>query len=290
MSKTAIMPFLIILISCFSIKEEVRPEFKDYDLGNIPYKLYAPDAKFKLHWDLEEISGLSYYKDNKLLAIEDETGNVYLIDAAKGEINRKIKFEKAGDYEGVEVDDELIWVMASNGTFYSFEIEDNEAINIEKFESEFTSKNDLEGLAYNKGSLIIAAKGEGFIKGVDEKGKGIYEIKEDRPEPLFFIQHHELKEFIKGRKYFNDIRDFDPSAIAIHPKTDDYYILSADHVLVVYSKELEIKEIVKLDKHIFTQPEGICFSPEGVMFISSEGDGDRGELFRFEPISKENFN
>ena len=274
-------------MACLPQVKEAKPEFKDYQLVNVPYKLYSPDKKFKLHWDLEEISGLSYYKDDKLLAIEDETGNVYFIDDNTGELAGKVKFEKGGDYEGVEVNDELIWVMESNGIFYSFEIKQDEPISVKKFESEFTSKNDLEGLAYKNGSLIIATKGEGSIKGFDEKGKGIYEIKDAKPEPLFFIQHHDLKEFIKDRKYFNDIEDFDPSAIAIHPKTDDYYILSADHVLVVYSKELEIKEIVKLDKHIFIQPEGICFSPEGIMFISSEGDGDKGELFRFNPVTDE---
>ena len=91
MSKTAIVSLLLFLQACFSLNEEIKPEYQDYQLSNVPYKLYSPYAEYKLHWDLEEISGLSYYKNNQLLAIEDETGNVYIIDGDSGEKTRKIK-------------------------------------------------------------------------------------------------------------------------------------------------------------------------------------------------------
>ncbi|MEQ8927617.1 MAG: SdiA-regulated domain-containing protein [Fulvivirga sp.] len=273
-------------LQCESLlQREIHPRYKDYDSLKVPYTLYMPHSKIRLHWDLEEISGLSYYKENKLLAVEDETGNIYVLNGATGEVEDKIKFGKSGDYEGVEYDDGDVWVMESNGTFYSFQIEDNQAVNSKEYKSDFSAKNDLEGLGYTKGALLVAAKGKGSIQGVEGEGKGIYLIKEDRPEPLFFIEKRELAHFISNREHFNEINDFDPSGIALHPHNNDIYILSADYVLVVYNSDFKLKEVVSLDNGLFEQPEGICFSPDGTLYISSEGNETRGELFIFHRLN-----
>ena len=47
---------------------------------------------------------------------------------------------------------------------------------------------------------------------------------------------------------------------------------------------LDVKE---LDPNEFRQPEGICFSPSGDMFISSEGQGGKGYILEFELHEKE---
>ncbi|MEZ4981635.1 MAG: SdiA-regulated domain-containing protein [Saprospiraceae bacterium] len=63
-----------------------------------------------------------------------------------------------------------------------------------------------------------------------------------------------------------------PSAIAQHPITEEFYILSSvGKLLMVLSAEGEINYIEKLDKKILPQPEGICFEKNGTMWISSEG-------------------
>jgi uncharacterized protein YjiK len=41
--------------------------------------------------------------------------------------------------------------------------------------------------------------------------------------------------------------------------------------------------VQKLDKELLPQPEGICFSPDGIMFISSEGKGGKGRILVFQP-------
>ncbi|QSE98535.1 SdiA-regulated domain-containing protein [Fulvivirga lutea] len=278
--------FTILFLQCDSfLQREIHPKYKDYDTLKVPYTLYAPKSKVKLHWDLEEVSGLSYYMGGQLLAVEDETGNVYVLDAETGDVNQKVKFNKGGDYEGVEYDGVNVWVMESDGTFYSFQIENSEADNVREYKSAFSSKNDLEGLGYIRGNLLVAAKGEGTIAGVENSGKGVYTIKNNDPVPFLFIERDTLENYIKGRDHFYEIRDFDPSGIAIHPLNNDIYILSADHILVVYTSDLKLKEVVKLDGVLMEQPEGICFSPEGVLYISSEGNDSRGELFIFHYLS-----
>lgn len=65
---------------------------------------------------------------------------------------------------------------------------------------------------------------------------------------------------------------FNPSAIAIHPKTNDIYILSAnDRILVVYEKS-GLKKAFPLPAVIYYKPEGLAFYENGDLLISSEGD------------------
>ena len=78
-----------------------------------------------------------------------------------------------------------------------------------------------------------------------------------------------------------DIR-FQPSAIAIHPLTGHIYILaSVGKAIVVMDRDGEMIRVEKLDKWQFVQPEGMTFSPDGTLYISSEGDGGNGKLMRF---------
>ncbi len=277
----------LLVISCLPSTTH-DPIYSDYDSLKVPYRLFKPDVIHRLHWDLEETSGLSYYKNGELVLVEDERGKVYFINVETGKIIRKIKFGKGGDYEGVEVVDNNIWVMKSNGHFFSFSIDNAETADPKVYKSGFTSKNDLEGLGAIDGKLLVACKGDGDLKDIDRKGKGIYKMDGMEPIPYLFVRQRELASFVKGRKHFNKIKDFDPSAIAVNPLNKDIYILSADRILAVFGQDLKLKEVVRLSRKIFQQPEGICFAPDGTLYISSEGDQDRGELFTFRPLSLSN--
>ena len=271
-------------ISCIS-KDELPKDVKDYDLKKVPYKLFEPTEEFKLHYDLQEISGLTYLSTNKLGAIEDETGKLYIINANTGEVEERIKFEKGGDYEGVELVKDKVIVMKSNGHFYRFNYQEEDPKK-EVFRSDFSIKNDLEGLAVWNDKLLIACKADAEVNDNKLNGKALYVYDFDSLSLLLNFNLDQLKEFIKKRKYFNAIKDFDPSAIAVRPETLDIYILSADHALAVFDQELNLKDVVKLDKKIFYQPEGICFSPDGQLFISSEGGENRGRLFTFNKLTE----
>ena len=79
--------------------------------------------------------------------------------------------------------------------------------------------------------------------------------------------------------------DFFPSAIAVHPVTHDIYLLSTRDTkcMAIYSHDGKFKMVQFIDKELMPQPEGICFSPEGQLFISSEGKkGEPGNLFEFD--------
>ena len=73
---------LFCIMGCIIVDEENK---KKYIVSSPSYRydLLTHDRVFKLPGRLEEISGLSYWKDNILLCVEDETGNLYLYDHKK---------------------------------------------------------------------------------------------------------------------------------------------------------------------------------------------------------------
>jgi len=65
--------------------------------------------------------------------------------------------------------------------------------------------------------------------------------------------------------------DFSPAAVAIHPVSEQLYVLSAKaNLLFVINLQGDILHIAKLPKKRHHQPEGICFDQQGNMYISNE--------------------
>lgn len=261
---------------------DVDSIYMDYDYEKIGYKFFKPSTQFNLHYDLEEISGLSYYKPGILATIQDESGRLFLISTKDGKILRSIRFDRTGDYEGVEIIEETAFVIESNGDIFKFKISEKEEVKVKKENTVFNSSNDIEGMGWHDGHLLIACKASGDTKDNKAKGKAIYrldpkDLKVKKKEWLSF-EEKDLEKFIKDRKYFKKIKQFDPSGIAIHPITKDIYIISADKALIIFDQNHELKEVVKLDGSIYRQAEGICFAPDGTLYISNEGDGVRGKI------------
>ena len=86
--------------------------------------------------------------------------------------------------------------------------------------------------------------------------------------------------------YINESKgdvSFQPSGIAVHPVSGNIYIIaSVGNLLMVYSRESIMLAMIKLRTKYFPQPEGICFSPDGSLYISNEGDEDEATILRFE--------
>ena len=153
-------------------------------------------------------------------------------------------------------------------------------------------KNDTEGLGYDPmtNRLLIACKEDGEINDKKVKGRAFYAFDLDdkklKKKPIFVIGPKELKKFWEENRDFdyeeNRIK-FKPSAIAFHPITKDYYVLSSvGKMLVVVSRDGIIKATHPIAPRVLGQPEGICFAPNGDMYLSSEGEGDRGYILKFE--------
>ena len=236
-----------------------------------------PEIKIGLSKELKEISGLTWY-NGQLGAVQDEAGILYLLNSETGDIEEKVKFSLPGDFEGVEVVDDTFYTLTSSGTLFSFH-RDNPNL-VTRIETELSWKNDAEGLAFDKinNQLLIICKGNGSVDEYQTKKKAIYALSLDdhklSKQPVATIKKKDLAEYAK-------VDQFKPSAIAVDPLTNDLYILaSAGKLLVVLNSEYKIKAVKKLSGKTYAQPEGICFSPAGDLFISNEiGDKKKANIY-----------
>jgi uncharacterized protein YjiK len=102
---------IIFLYACTpKKKKQEQTQAEIFQNGSLPYDFENPSEKYIMPNKLKEISGLSYYKNNQLACVNDEEGKVFMYDFVKKEIVDKIPFGKDGDYEGIEVVGDEVFV------------------------------------------------------------------------------------------------------------------------------------------------------------------------------------
>jgi uncharacterized protein YjiK len=285
--KKAIIWLMILFISGFTAcsqdnKTNTLFEKPEYDF---PYKLTEPDKSWNLPNSLVEISGVSFIDNQRLACVQDEKGIIFIFNLKAGEVESEIEFGDDGDYEDIEIIEGDAWILKSNGTLYKVNDYLKKAeSDVKKHTTALSGKNDAEGLAYDPVSknLLIACKEHPFV---DEKeGSGFKAIYSFNPETKLMDIKPFLLINLDTIKYYKGDKTFMPSGIAIHPITGDVFILgSVGKLLLVLSRKGEMLAMIKLSTKIFRQPEGICFSPGGTLYISNEGAGQAGTILEFNP-------
>jgi len=270
---------------------------------SISYDLDNPDETFFMPAYLKEISGLAYLKDENILCIQDESAEIFVLSIDKKGIINNYRFGGSGDYEDIAINKQTAYVLRSDGRIYSIENFDKENRKTREIKTPLSSKNDAEGLCYDEEtkSLLIACKGEpSTSKEKQYKGyRAIYSLSTGdlkfNNEPVFLInlkkpvcfKDEEVFSRFSGRdkgksKKDENNSDFEPSGISIHPLNKQIYIISStSRLLLILDRNGKIINFRYLNKSLFAQPEGICFSPTGTLFISNEGKEGKGNILRF---------
>lgn len=305
---------IIIFITVVSIGVFIyifnNKDIEEYDDANsldqyIPYKLDKPDNIYKLPNSLREISGISFYKKNKIACVQDEEAQLFIFDLKSKEISKKYKYGKGGDFEGVELVGEVVYLLRSDGRIYAIENYKSKKYEKKLFKTMLTSKNNCEGLCYDKisNSLLIACKGASHIDKDDSNKdfKAIYQFKLSenklKKKPFLLIDLNMIFDNSKLNSYdelshklarelnsSGDIR-FQPSGIAIHPILGHLYVIaSVGKRLVIFDRNGGIISIQKFKESLFRQPEGICFAPNGDLFISNESKNGKATILKFKYI------
>lgn len=274
----------------------------------LPYSINEPQGRLEMPLALKEISGLTLSPSGEhLCAINDEQGVIYFINKNTGKVDREVKFHGQGDYEGIETVGDKIFVIKSTGTVYKVGDLGKDEVKPEKSKYILKKPNDSEGLALDEQNnrLLVACKSascfhEDCLIHTCKTKRSIYalnlETDKVAPEPIFEIGLTELQAFLKKNKSTeeldifkkfitleNDYIPFHPSALAIHPRSGDIYVLSSKgKTIMILSGTGRIIAFEKLDKKIHTQPEGIVFDKDGTLYISNEGKkGNNGTISVF---------
>jgi uncharacterized protein YjiK len=272
------LPTLAFLLAHFLTQcQTPKPEVSHI----LPYDFSTPKKVFELDKDLVEISGLAWWNKDTLVSIQDEKGILYFLSAKNGSILFEADFGENGDYEGVAVKKEHVYVLKSNGNIYRIKKPLKKKTKSDRQKTSLSAEDDLEGFCYYKKekSFLIAAKERGSFKGK----RLIYQLKKGEKdiekEPYLIIDESELMKRVH-QKYGNRLGDnFKPSGLDVHPKSGNLYILSsASRILAVFNQNNELIEAIKLPKNYAKQAEGMCFAPDGTLFISTEGGEGKAKL------------
>ena len=287
----------LLLTACQPAKKaatEAETETKSAVNQPIPYNLTQPAERINLPRNLREVSGLSYYKPGRLALIQDELAVVFIYDLAKKRVVDEQVFGTKDDYEGVEFVNGELYALRSDGELYHFTPTDgiktlgtgnptrHIKINLPgrgTANATDSGQPDVEGLGYDPtlNALLLATKDA--AKGNTDKVIYFYDLKNEVLWRGPVLKQADLQAFT-GQSNTDERK---PSGIAVHPKTGEYYVLaSAGHSLIVTNRNGKLLSVNALDKTQFQQPEGICFAPDGTLFIASEGKDGPGYLLRFE--------
>ena len=257
--------------------------------GSHIYHLDEPDERHDLPGELEEISGLAFMKPNYLACINDEQGVLFVYDPAMRTIVRRIAFGPDGDYEGVSIAGDTAYILKSNGQISMFNLVTiNEKGTVLRYELSHLKRCNAEGLVYNPllERLLIACKenphklglkGDRVIYSFDP-GNGILD---SLPWTLLRASEieRELGNFPVSKKNHRPVK---PSGLAVHPVTAQLYVLaSVGKLLMILDGEGQLIQLVPLNYRLFRQPEGICFGPDGTLYVASEGRGGSGYILVF---------
>jgi uncharacterized protein YjiK len=239
-------------------------------MDGLGYDLNRGKMLSHLPKELAEISGLAV-RGNELYTVTDEKGKVYVLDRENGHILRTIDFGEDGDYEGIAVVGEDIWVVNSEGTLYRISGERTET-----YPTWLEKGNDAEGLVYDAehNRLLIACKS-------DIRGDG-------RPKENRYVFAFDLERRVLGEEAVLSIprrNAFSPSGIAVHADGSLYLCSSVGNWLAWVDADGTIRSQRKLSKRRLPRAEGIAFDAGGSLYLSTEAHkGEPARIYRFPTV------
>lgn len=250
------------------------------------------DAKVIITWllppSLLEVSGIAWMDADHFACVQDEAGTVFIYNVRQNKIDQEVPFGGKGDYEGIAIVRQTIYVLRSDGTLFGIDNYSSKQRRVVKYKTHLGKKQDSESLAYDeKNNRLLVA-----VKAVDPNShdyKGIYafdlKTKKMAREPVYKI---DLKDEIfadvnKGKAKHS----ISPSDMDINPLTGDIYILEGTHPkILIMGPKGDLRSLYKLKGSDFPQPEGLSFSPDGKMYISNEGTKAEGNILQVELVDK----
>lgn len=285
-----LIPVLLLIIVAMSIGAAKK---------GIDYNFNAPNLAYFLPDTLREISGLTLIDHETFACIQDENGIVFIYDLTKNEIRHQFDFHSNGDYEDIALVNKTIYVLRSDGTLYEIVDYTSPTSAINEFATGIPALNN-EGLCHDKKNnrLLIACKGKA-AKGPEFKNKRFVfsfdlATKTLSKNPVFTFDNEKIKEYalqnnvpLAKKQKKNGLSEevmlkFKTSAIGIHPKTKQLYLLSAsDYLLFIFTPDGDILHIEKLNPVLFNKAEGITFFENGDLLITNEAQEKRPTLLRF---------
>lgn len=234
----------------------------------------GPIALWLLPKSLGEISGIATLSDGRIVAHDDERARVVVIDPERGVVRKEFVVGHRGvkgDFEGITVSPDAIYLMTSNGLIYAFkEGADGAEVPYSRFDTRLGKECEFEGIVFDgaQHSLVLPCK--------HAKQKGVKRDVVMFRVALPLSKHLQITRSAIHIEQFRGTHDWKalhPSDITIDPTTGNY--------VLVASLEQALLEITPDGRVVFAEPlpgrhpqaEGVAFSRDGDLIVSDEANG-----------------
>ncbi len=247
--------------------------------GPVGYNWQEPE-KTVLSEELDEISGI-YFDDarNAINAVNDEQGVLFSISIADSKQQLRSRFHKGGDYEDICFVDPYPYALKSNGDVLKISHPFTDSISSKESKINLKGKNDFEAILHDPGKSRLLIFCKNCIAFPVSPAVFSYNLITDQFDSVLAF-NIALESPVKELLNKND--NLQISGAAIHPKTGDWYLIaSVNHLLLIADQNGKIKAGYRLNKKLFKQPEGICFAPNGDLYISNEARNGTPNMLKF---------
>lgn len=240
-------------------------------------------VQWALPKELREVSGLAMVNDREVLAIQDERAIVFLLDIQTGRVVERFAIGQPaakGDFEGVAVHDEQIYLLTSKGQLYKAPLRSNDKFHrYEKFDLGLAKNCELEGLAHepNTDLLWLACK-EVYLS--PDSGSLRLHAWSTATQALMPELAMKLPLSLDGQE-----SKLNPSGLVFSRDGQRLLIIAARQSSYAWFSWSGIPSLVNLEplpkrgKH--RQAEGVAITSKGLLLIADEGKKRAGILSQY---------
>ena len=247
------------------------------------FDLTNPSTVSSFPMGVASFSDVTMLDSTHLVGIEPVNGNVVLIDLNSNSIFSQLSL--GSEFQFVDIsrmDSTLILLDSESKVHFLLPPYDSTSfISMNDTKENFTTS----GICFHESTKRLFLLSE-----VQELEEGniscfLYSFnlnkRQLREEPLFEINTSAIESFAlnnnlplpKNKVSFEgdtiEGLNFNPSAIAVHPKTNEIYVLSSDdRSLVVFNQFGEVVNFTTLDANLFSKPTGMTFQDNGDLLIT----------------------
>ena len=236
-------------------------------------------ARWVLPQELREISGLALTKDGRVLTHGDEFGTVWEIDYRKGILVKQFALGDRpvkGDFEGITIAHDVVYMLASNGKLYEFkEGANGEHVAFKIHDTGLKPECEFEGVAFDSAidALVLACK---HVHDKQIKNAIViyrWALAGDSTSRLT-----RMIVPVDSALTANGWGKLNPSDITIDPLTGNYVLVaSLQQALVSITPAGTVVFARKLPP-VHTQPEGVAITKDGLLLVSDEGGRGLGTI------------
>ncbi len=227
---------------------------------------------FLLPEGLVEVSGLAAASEMSVYAHNDEHGIVYEVSLEDGSVVRAFALGEPtvkGDFEGIAVADDRVYLLTSKGQIYEAPIgKHGERVVHNVYDTGLRDVCEFEGLTVDTepdAFLLLCKRSSADLEaGVVHIYRWSVNDREPPEAPWLSIPYN--IESKKGKTL--SIR---PSAIERRPDGGFVVAVAQEYLLLEINPDNEITSVNKLKKKDHPQAEGITVMPSGAVVVADEG-------------------